>query len=174
MCYGYERGGELVGVCAFACPCSEAVRASVFGPEHKHRVTELHRLALLDSEPKCSESALIAASLRLLHADRPDIRGVITFADSTQGHLGTIYQASNALYLGTTGRAIFYLDQDGRLRHPRQCGVNISREEAKARGWRPVRRGAKHRYLLLLGSKSDKRWALRNLRYEPLPYPKRG
>lgn len=173
MCYGVRDGaGSLLGVVAYATPCSEAVRASVFGSDHKSKVTELHRLVLLDECPRNSESWFVAQSLRLLHQDRPQIRGVISFADPAEGHVGTIYQALNALYCGSSGTAIFYRDATGRLRHPRQCGVSITRTMARERGWTPERRPAKHRYLLLVGSPSDRRWALSHLLLVPKPYPK--
>lgn len=173
MCYGmFTKQGRLVGVCAFATPSSENVCASIFGPEHKRSVTELHRLVLLDEVPKNSESWFIVRALKLLKKDRPYYKAVISFADATQGHIGTIYQATNAIYTGTSGKATFYLDQDGRLRHPRQNGVNITPEVATLRGWKPVKREGKHRYIYLLGNKSEKKWAKSHLLLQPKPYVK--
>ena len=171
MCWGLFDRGRMIGVIAFATPSSEAVRSSLFGEEHKHRVTELHRLFVEDGTPRNTESWFIARSLRALCQRKPEIRGVISFADSTEGHVGTIYQAVNALFCGTTGRARFYRDSEGRLRHPRQNGVNITPEMAKERGWVSEMREAKNRYVLLVG---NKKWARRNLRLTPLRYPKAG
>ena len=90
-----------------------------------------------------------------------------SFSDSTEGHNGTIYKATNAYRLGHTGSATFYIDENGRLRHPRQCGVNISQEEAKARGWKPCKRGAKNRYLYILGKdKREKRMLEKMCKYD--------
>lgn len=170
--YGLFDEDNLVGVIAFATPSSEAVCASVFGPERKRQVTELHRLVLLDSVPKNGESFFIARALKLLKKDRPYYSAVLSFADSTQGHVGTIYQACNAIYCGTTAKATFYLDQDGRLRHPRQSGVNISKQVAAERGWTAVKREAKHRYLFLLPSdKREKKLLEKTLLLKPQPYP---
>lgn len=169
MCWGLFDGDRLIGVIAFATPSSEAVRASVFGPGYKDRVTELHRLFVEDGTPKNTESWFIARGIKGLLTKRPNIRGIISFADSTEGHRGVIYQASNALFCGTTGRARFYRDADGRLRHPRQNGVNISREAANERGWVPEMRDSKNRYLFLAG---DKKWAARNLKLTTFDYPK--
>ena len=149
-CIGLFDGVDLIGVCAFACPCSENVRASVFGAEFKDSVTELHRLHILDITPKNTESWFISRALKLLKNVKPKIKAVISFSDTTVGHEGTIYKATNAYRLGQTGRATFYRDSDGRLRHPRQNGVNITLEEAKRRGWEPEKRGAKNRYLYFL------------------------
>ena len=158
-CYGLFDSGALIGVLMFATPCSENVRASLFGTEHKDRVVELHRLHILDVTPRNAETYFISRCLRLLVKDRPQTRGVISFADSTQGHRGTIYRASNFWRCGTTGAAWFYTDQSGRLRHPRQNGVNITKDDALSRGWKPVRRGAKNRYVYIVApSRKEKRF----------------
>lgn len=154
-CYGLFSSGNLIGVLCFATPCSENVRSSIFGTEYKDCVTELHRLFVEDSylgklTPKGTESWFISRCLKLLKKDKPQIWAVITFADSTEGHTGVIYKATNAKFCGMTSKATFYLDKEGRLRHPRQNGVNISLDEAIIRGWKPVKRFAKSRYLYLL------------------------
>lgn len=173
MTYGLYSGETLVGVCAFATPSSENVCASVFGPDHKRAVTELHRLVLLDEVPKNAESFFISRALRLLKQDRPYYAAVLSFADTTEGHLGTIYQATNALYCGTTGKSKFWRDETGRLRHPRQNGVNVSPEQAKAAGWVAEYRDSKHRYLFLLPcSRSERKTWLSRLKLETKEYPK--
>lgn len=172
MTWGLFSGDRLIGVCAFATPSSENVRSSVFGPEYKSHVTELHRLVILDETPTNTESWFIVRALRGLHSYRPNIWAVLSFADGTEGHKGTIYQATNALYLGTTGRARFYRDQTGRLRHPRQNGHNVTVEESAQLGWVPEMRDAKHRYLFLIGDgKAHRRKLKKMLIQEPRPYP---
>jgi hypothetical protein len=173
MCWGLLDGEALVGVLAFATPCSENVRRSVFGPEYVNRVTELHRLVILDDYGRNTESWFIVRCLRDLKAKRPDLWAVLSFADATEGHVGTIYQATNAIYTGSSGRATFYMDADGRLRHPRQNGVNITSDRAAELGWQPVKRDGKHRYLFLLpDNKGHRRWLLRQLLLQSQPYPK--
>lgn len=172
MCWGLFDGNNLIGVIAFATPCSENVRASVFGVDHKDSITELHRLVILDNTPKNTESWFISRALKELKLYKPKIKAVLSFADATEGHVGTIYQATNAIFAGTSGKAIFYLDENGRLRHPRQNGVNISKNEASRRGWTSVKRDGKYRYLFLIGNKSENRWARKNLKLESLEYPK--
>jgi len=165
-CYGLFTPSEdqtLLGVLMFATPCSENVRASVFGPEYKDAVVELHRLHVIDGTPKNTESYFIARALRKVVVDRPSTRGVLSFSDTTEGHTGVIYQATNAYRIGHTGRAKFFLDGDGRLRHPRQNGVNISEEEAFARGWKSVVRQAKNRYLWIVGPSIAERKKFRRL-----------
>jgi hypothetical protein len=176
MTVGLFEEGELVGVLAFATPSSENVRASVWGADYKDSVTELHRLVVLDRMPKNTESWFIVRALRLLKERKPHINGVLSFADTTEGHVGTIYQATNALYCGETkGRTRFWRDPEGRLRHPRQSGVNISATEAAKRGWVAEYRGQKHRYLFLLpNSRAHRKELIRRLKLPTYPYPRKG
>lgn len=175
MTWGLFSREALIGVCAFATPNSENVRASVFGTEHKQHVTELHRLVVLDGTPTNTESWFISRSLRGLKAEKPHIWAVLTFADSTEGHIGTIYQATNAMYCGMSARARFYRDTSGRLRHPRQNGVNITSEAARARGWVPEMRESKHRYLWLSGDGPLHTKRLKkDMLLKTYPYPKKA
>lgn len=166
-CYGLFDKEELIGVLMFATPCSENVRASVFGENYKDCVTELHRLHILDVTPKNTESWFISRCLKLLKQDKPQIKAVLSFSDATEGHVGTIYKATNAYRLGSTGKALFFIDEDGRLRHPRQCGVNITKEMGIDRGWKPVMREAKNRYLYLLPTdKREKKKLIKMCKYD--------
>ena len=171
MTWGLFNNEELVGVIAFATPCSENVRKSVFGEEFKNNVTELHRLVLFDHIPKNSESYFIRVSLKLLRQYKPNIYAVLSFADSTENHKGIIYQASSAFYTGTTSKSTFFLDEDGRLHHPRQNGINISKEEALKRKWSPVKREAKHRYLFILPKRKKRILLLEKLKLNIMEYP---
>lgn len=172
LCAGLFDGERIIGVIAFATPCSEAVRSSVFGPDRRGRVTELHRLVILDETPTNAESWFIARALRLLRQRRADLEAIVSFADEGHGHRGTVYQASNALYYGASPGQTAYLDPTGRLRHKRQCGHNVTRSEAKELGWTPISTGRKHRYCLLLPR--DRRHARQlrsDVRLERFEYP---
>lgn len=166
-CYGLFDKDTLIGVLMFATPCSENVRSSIFGKDYKNSVTELHRLHILDVTPKNAESYFIARCLKQLKADKPQIKAVISFSDTTIGHEGTIYKATNAYRIGQTGSAIFYIDQNGRLRHPRQNGVNITKEMAQQRGWSITKRGSKNRYLYILAvSRKEKKELVKICKYD--------
>lgn len=179
MCWGIldeSDGNRLVGVCGFATPISENVRRSIwadeFEAEMKDRTTELHRLVTLDDCPHNTETWFISRALDGLKDYKPRYKAVISFADSTEGHDGTIYQAANAIYYGTTGKHTFYRDQEGRLRPPRQNGVNISVEEAKERGWDVERRSHKHRYLFLIPDAYESKDDVKEvLDVDEQPYP---
>ena len=173
-CYGLFDRDRLIGVCAFATPCSENVRASVYGEDRKNEVTELHRLFVIDGTPKNTESWFVSRALKMLKKDKPHLTSVLSFSDTTEGHIGTVYQALNARYGGTTrSESVFYRDKDGRLRHPRQSGVNISRSAATAMGWTAERRGVKHRYVFFLASGRSARRLGDQCLIPNLPYPKK-
>ncbi len=154
MTWGCFDGDELIGVIAFATPISENVRRSIWrddvADEMKDATTELHRLVTLDDCPHNTETWFISRGLDALKEYKPKYKAVVSFADTTEGHDGTIYQASNAIYYGQTGEHTFYRDEDGALRAPRQNGENISKDEARDRGWSVEKRAHKHRYLFLL------------------------
>lgn len=174
MCWGlFDNEDNLVGVCAFATPNSENVRASVFGSDYVNNVTELHRLVVLDDAPTNTESWFIVRALKGLKEYRPNVWAVLSFADTTEGHNGTIYQATNAIYTGMSSRARFYRDTEGRLRHPRQSGHNVTPAEAKEKGWTSEMREAKHRYLFLIpDDKRHKKVLLKILKLSSKVYPK--
>jgi hypothetical protein len=59
-----------------------------------NEMLELNRMAFDDYLPKYSESRCIAISIRLIKKNAPQIKWVLSFADSTQCGDGTIYRAS--------------------------------------------------------------------------------
>jgi hypothetical protein len=172
MGFGLYYSEQLIGVCAFATPCSENVRSSVFGKDYKDSVTELHRLFIFDGTPRNLETWFVSRALNMLKQEKPHINAVVSFADGSQGHFGFVYQALNAIYYGTSGKATFYRDMTGRLRHPRQNGVNITKETADTYGWVAEKRDAKYRYLFLLGTPLQKKRMRKLLQVKQLPYPK--
>lgn len=166
-CYGLFDGDSLIGVCMFAQPCGEKVREKVWGSENKDHVTELHRLHILDVTPRNTESWFISRVLALLKRDKPSIWGVLSFSDTTIGHDGTIYKASNAYRIGQASSRQSYVDETGRLRHQRQNGKYISIKQAIAMGWKVEHRKPKNRYLWILpDSKHHKKWLVDNCKYD--------
>jgi hypothetical protein len=135
----YRCGGELAGVSVFSHPCRPEVLTSVF-PGNPLDAAELGRFVLLDDVKANAETWFLARCFELL---RGRLRGVVSFSDpfprttldgrvTFKGHLGTIYQASNAVYLGQGKRATLRLLPDGRVLSARA----ISKIRALERGWR--------------------------------------
>lgn len=138
--YGlYGAGGRLVGVAVFSMPTNEAA-LSVLPGERLARV-ELGRFVLEDSVPGNGESWFLARCFEQLRAI--GVEGVLAFSDpeprSTAagqpifaGHIGTIYQATNAVFLGRATARTLRLLPDGRVLSPRA----IQKIRAGECGWR--------------------------------------
>lgn len=62
-------------------------------------------------------SRALAYSLKMLRRQSPGLRLIVSYADTKEGHLGTIYQATNWLYLGASTQP--YLRVLGKIEHPR-------------------------------------------------------
>lgn len=169
--WGLWNGAVLYGVIGYNQP-TISTAASLFGPEHGQRVWHMSRLVLADEAPHNSESRLIGSSLRQIEREYPHVWAVITYAATDAGHIGTVYQATNALYIGTGRETTFYREPDGTRRPTYFDGRTITRADALARGWTVHRSGVKHRYLYLLGSRTQRRQSRAMLRFPVLPYPK--
>lgn len=163
----------LAGVVSYNLPTRNTC-ACVFGVEHAHKVWHMGRLALHEDAPKNSESRLIGLSLRAIEETRPDVWAVLTYSDLSQGHIGTIYQATNALYTGIGGKGeTRYIDSDGKLRSDYLSGRRVSAARAESLGWTsPGKSPGKHRYLYILGDRRERRERRKLLRLPVLPYPK--
>jgi hypothetical protein len=93
------EGRHMVGMIIYGTPFMTAPK--FLAPEvQPQEVLELKRLYIDDIGIKNLESYVIGQSLNLLKRDEPTIKVVLTFADDIQGHVGGIYQATNAIYLG--------------------------------------------------------------------------
>ena len=94
--FGWFSGGELLGVVTYGTPASRHLQKSAC-PTDPGLVLELNRLWVDDSQPRNTESQFVAATLRLLPP-----RIVVSYADTTQGHVGYIYRALSWHYAGWT------------------------------------------------------------------------
>ena len=169
--WGLWHGATLWGVVAYNLPTRDACE-SVFGSEHFDRVWHMGRLALAESSPRNSESRLIAGSIHAIQREYPNVWGVLTYAATDVGHIGYVYQATNALYTGTGGDSTFYTDDEGVRRSTYLGGRGVSPARAVEMGWTRHNGGPKHRYLYILGNKRERRERLALLKLPILPYPK--
>lgn len=143
--FGLYRCGALVGVALWLPPtraCAETVDADW------RRVLSLSRLALAPSEPRNAESLFIAACVRLIRRDRKWV-ALVTFADESQGHTGTIYRASGWSYVGLTKPEPRWEDVDGR-QVSRLATKSRTAAQMREQGFRMVGKFSKHKYRLIL------------------------
>ena len=122
----YHLGTELVGVAVFSVPCNPKTLTNIFGGDPGESL-ELGRFVLLDKVEANGESWFLA---RCRHALKKQYTGLVSFSDPTprttstgntifSGHIGNIYQASNAAYLGRSKARILRLLPDSTVLHER-------------------------------------------------------
>lgn len=63
---------------------------------------ELARLWIDDSVPANAETFLIARAVRFIRRNRPDVKALVSYADPSAEHSGTIYKAANWIADGRT------------------------------------------------------------------------
>ena len=113
--YNIYENGEWCGVIIYSSGANNHI-ASPFGLV-QGEVLELVRVALNGKQSYTSEC--VAATLKQLHKDAPQIKIVVSYADTGQKHLGIIYQATNWLYLGEMKQSEGYLIVHGKKTHAR-------------------------------------------------------
>jgi hypothetical protein len=180
-----------------------ATAKAICGPDHALKVLELTRLTCYEFMPKNSESWLISQAFKWLRKNRPDIHVIVSYADPSAGHNGTIYQATNWLYTGMSTPNKVWITETGEQIHTR--GAFDVRRLARTQEpdtetpdlfdtspYQDTRTGraimkerrlpaghyedapAKHRYVTFIGSTTEKRALRAALRWPVLPYPKTG
>lgn len=94
----YNQKDEWCGVVLYGTGANNNI-ANSFGLL-QGQVLELVRVAL-NGKQECTSQA-VALSLKQLRKDCPLCRLVVSYADCDQNHLGTIYQATNWIFVGTS------------------------------------------------------------------------
>ena len=139
------------------------------------RVVELNRLCLLGNH-KNHASILVARSLKLL--PRPKI--VVSYADTSQGHVGYVYQATNFLYCGLSAKRTDWKVKGREHLHGQTVADEFRGQPNRAKLMREkygddfylAPRPRKHRYVKFTGSKREVKEMLHLLRYPVADYPK--
>ncbi len=200
--FGLYRRSQLEGVAVFSHPCNDKVLTNVFPWLPVLEAVELGRFVLLDSVAGNGESWFLARCFEQLRSH--GLAGVVSFSDPVArtsleggevfpGHLGTIYQATNAAYLGRGTARTLKLLPDGRSYNARtgqkiragERGQAGAVEQLRAHGapvlegdpvewlrvWskrltRNIRHPGNHRYAWALAKRDRRRLPT------SLPYPK--
>jgi len=172
--FGAYRGNQLIGVVTYGTPACAPLRGGVAGDEWASAVLELNRLCCENS--KNVASVLVGRSLRLL--PKPSL--VVSYADTAQGHVGYIYQATNFIYTGLSAKRT-----DWKIKGQEHLNgatiVDKSRGQENRAEWMHQKYGddfylkdrpRKHRYVYLCGNKKQRTAMLSALRYPVEQYPK--
>lgn len=94
-------------------------------------------------------SRILGVSLKLLKKSNPGLRLVVSFADGSVGHDGTVYKASNWVYLGETAPSTIYL-VEGEWVHGRECSHAIRRTGRPRSDFERKKVPGKHRFVFPL------------------------
>lgn len=173
--FGLFIGDHLEGVVTYGTPSSAPLRRGVCGDAFKSNVIELNRLVLLSNE-KNHASFLVGRSLRLLEGNKI----VISFADTSQGHTGYVYQATNFLYCGLSAKRTDWKIRGMEHLHGQTIADEFRGHPNRAKAMREkygddfylAPRTRKHRYVTFIGTRKFKKNARQSLLYAVEVYPK--
>jgi len=170
--FGLFDKGALEGVCCFGNPANKG--NSKLGDYDQ---IELVRLVVNEGLFNNTLSYFVSQCLKQL----PKPLSIISYADSSQGHHGYIYQATNWYYTGKSTCVSCWVDKEGKFIHNRSMSLyrdkypHLSRTDvAHKLGFKKIVGASKHRYFYFVGNKKDKRKWFKELtnKYTILPYPK--
>ena len=132
--------GRLVGVAVYSEPTNvRSIPAWTKNAYTRQEGIELGRFVLLDEVGYNAESHFFARSKRLVALHKPEVRVILAYSDPVArrdqfggiimpGHVGQIYQATNASYLGRSAARTQYLDPQGRVVSPRAMSKIVRQE----------------------------------------------
>lgn len=142
---------SAIGCIVFALPPRETMT--------RYGVTlawELARLFIEDVTPKNAETWFVSKAIRWIRKNRPDVKCLVSYADPSAGHRGTIYQAGNWIADGRTdqGRKTPRCDYQDPI-----TGKHYSRKGHVPDGITPKRvpRVSKFRYVYWMDGSHEKR-----------------
>jgi len=174
IAFGLFNDNDLVGVIVFGKPYSYTLCNGIAGKEESKNVIEFSRLWVSDDMPKNTESWFVSRAIR-----QCPFEIIVSFADTEQGHIGYIYQATNWLYCGESKKQKYFRLKDNsnngggteyrrRERMPRARIVEKYGEEYVEEYYSSL----KHRYIYFNARRKRKKELLSKLKYDILPYPK--
>lgn len=187
---GLYFGECLAGVESFGTSAGTRVNEAVAGIENAKYVCELIRGCCLPWTPKDCPSWFISRACRFM-ADKYDKHLFVAYADERAAEVGQIYSALGWTYTGYTQasqqfvlngktrdcRQIQNLARDGRAKTGEQQRYRRSRAEQwallESQGAYLVPGVAKHRFVGVYGSDTERKRLREAMKLPSLPYPKR-
>ena len=158
----YNDNDEWCGVILYGGGANNNMPKS-FG-KNAGEVLELVRVALNGKQETTSKA--VAMSLKQLHKENPLCEIVVSYADHRQKHLGTIYQATNWIYVGKTITSNTQYFYKGKWTHERTIDAQKNKEQLKAT--LPKRENSnKFKYVFCFNKRERKEYLK-----IALPYPK--
>lgn len=168
IAFGLFLGEELKGIICYGTPSSSTLRTGIAGAEYALNVIELTRLWVDDSVPKNGESYLIGNTLKLCGKEI-----IVSYADTSQGHRGTVYQATNWIYTGLSAKRTDWV-VEGLDLHSQTIGDKFTAAELREKygdKFTYKDRPRKHRYVYINAKGKRKALLISCLKYKQQPYP---
>jgi len=173
--FGLFIENELCGVVTYGTPASAPLRRGIAGDKFIADILELNRLCLKYNR-KNEASFLVGNSLKML----PKNKIIVSFADSSQNHIGYVYQATNFIYTGLSAKRTDWKIKGKEHLHGQTVADEFRGCENRAQAMREkygndfylLDRPRKHRYLFIVGDKRYKKDVIKNLKYDTFSYPK--
>jgi len=144
--FGAFKDDELIGVIVYGMSCTPKMAQSIVPYLGQSDYLELQRLFVKDCTESNFESWFIAQTVGWIKKNKPQIKLLVSFSDSNYGHVGTVYQATNWLYVGNTKPASIWLNSNGIVVHSR----TITKGKKDKSSLIKVGRPPKYRYVLFL------------------------
>ena len=169
-CLGlYNTDKVLEGVISFGLPASRPLVKGSFKGKFEDIFLELNRLCINDNLEKNVLSFFVSQSIKLL--EKPKV--IVSYADTSQGHNGYIYQATNWIYTGLSDVHKEWRMYGSNI-HSKNVCKQFTLEERKnnPNKFYIIDRPRKHRYFFLLGNKKERKEMCKNLAYKIHTYPK--
>lgn len=92
--YEFTEGRELIGGMLIGRPSAKS-----YNPD---KILQLHRMFFIDETARFVESHGLSIMRKRVRTWLPQIKGLLSYSDPTQGHEGTVYEADNWCPLGLT------------------------------------------------------------------------
>ena len=177
---------KLIGVLVYGNSVGRNAGNSITPLLDNNNVLELTRLWIEDGYGKNIESYCIADSFRQINKDYPQIKCILSYADSEVGHTGKIYQATGFIYQGDNYVDIALMPNysislvgppDYSWIHSRTVfskwkthNVDKLKQRICRTFWRKKESG-KHRYVKFISNKIENKKLIKSLKHPSHPYP---
>lgn len=125
-------------------------------------ILELERVALNGKQEYTSKA--LSMALKQLHKDNPLVKMIVSYSDHRQKHIGTIYQATNWIYLGVAKTSNVQYFYNGKWTHKRTIDGNANKEYLEKT--LPKRENSdKFKYIYCFDKKQRKKYLALSLSY---------
>jgi hypothetical protein len=179
----HDLNNIIIGVVTYGRPVSHPLIKNAFNGEYQNNFLELNRLVINDNYEKNLLSFFVSESLKML--PKPNV--IVSYADTSQGHHGYIYQATNWIYTGLSEKFKDYTIKGFEHLHSASIMDMVGRSDGEnghidkvallkkrfgVENVYMIDRPQKHRYFYFLGNKNEIKKMKNLLKYQQMPYPK--